>query len=129
MEKELSESIGKAARAARKKLELTQEEAAERVGVSAEFYARIERGHALPSVQTMVKICAALAVSADDLIGRTDMGQPGGVARSWVLNQPQESPEVRRLVRRLRSASPATLRLVSLLVKELEARGRAAKAG
>ena len=120
MDKELAESIGSAARAARTALRLTQEDAAERIGVSAEFYARIERGHALPSVQTMSKICSALGVSADTLIGRVDYGIARERSPRWSMGPPADPPEVRRLIRRLRKSSPTTLRLVNLLVKELE---------
>ncbi|MCG8421897.1 MAG: helix-turn-helix domain-containing protein [Proteobacteria bacterium] len=125
MEKELAQSIGQAARQARKSLELTQEDAAERIGVSAEFYARIERGHALPSVPTFARIVAALGVSADTLLGlRPERPERrGDVVPNWTASPPTDSPEVRRLVRRLRRASPATLRLVTLLVKELERLG------
>ena len=129
MEKELAQSIGKAAREARKSLELTQEDAAERIGVSAEFYARIERGHALPSVPTFAKIVAALGVSADSLLGLQQQSERSerrsDAAPSWTARPPAETPEVRRLVRRLRAATPATLRLVTLLVKELERLGTA----
>lgn len=127
MEKELAQSIGKAAREARKSLGLTQEDAAERIGVSAEFFARIERGHALPSVPTFAKIAGALGVSADVLLGlQTERSDRRGESMpSWSAAPPPDSPEVRRLVRRLRSASPATLRLVTLLVKELERLGAA----
>ena len=125
MDKELAESIGAAAREARKSLELTQEDAAERIGVSAEFYARIERGNALPSVPTFARIAAALGVSADTLlgfrVGATEYDAGDAVVPSWgKAAPPTESPEIRRLLRRLRKASPATLRLVTLLVKELE---------
>lgn len=127
MDKELAQSIGVAAREARKALELTQEDAAERIGVSAEFYARIERGNALPSVPTFARISAALGVSADILLGLNkneeyelnSEGQPGWAAAA----PPTDSPEIRRLVRRLRKASPTTLRIVTMLVKELERLG------
>jgi transcriptional regulator with XRE-family HTH domain len=127
MDKELAKSIGAAAREARKSLELTQEDAAEKIGVSAEFYARIERGNALPSVPTFARIAAALGVSADTLLGlrppdvseRVSDDQPAWAAAS----PPSDSPEIRRLLRRLRKASPATLRLVTMLVKELERLG------
>lgn len=128
MDKQLAESIGAAAREARKALELTQEDAAERIGVSAEFYARIERGNALPSVPTFARITAALGVSADTLLGfrKSEQGeaQPQTQVPAWgKASPPSESPEIRRLLRRLRKASPATLRLVTLLVKELEQPG------
>ncbi len=122
MDKKLAESIGAAARQARHALKLTQEDAAERIGVSAEFYARIERGNALPSVPTLAGICAALGVSADLLLGRSDAGRSKDSVPKWTGPPATESPEIRRLSRRLRRASPATLRLVTLLIKELEKR-------
>lgn len=123
MDKELAESIGTAARSARTSLKLTQEDAAERIGVSAEFYARIERGNALPSVPTLARISTSLGVSADNLLGRAPAGgdKPTLVpAAPPAPAAPADGPELRRLARRLRKASPATLRLVALLVKELE---------
>jgi transcriptional regulator with XRE-family HTH domain len=127
MDKELAESIGTAARSARTSLKLTQEDAAERIGVSAEFYARIERGNALPSVPTLARISTSLGVSADNLLGRAaprsddDEDPPALVpAQPPAPTPPTDGPELRRLARRLRKASPVTLRLVALLVKELE---------
>lgn len=51
----------------RESLGLTQEEA-ERA-ISAEFYARIERGNAIPSRATLVGVAQALSVAADRLLG------------------------------------------------------------
>ena len=123
MDKELAKSIGAAARAARKALELTQEDAAERIGVSAEFYARIERGNALPSVPTFARMSASLGVSADALLGLRTL--PANTEQpSWTTPAPPtDSPEIRRLIRRLRKASPATLKLVTTLVRELDKLG------
>lgn len=120
MEKELAQSIGAVARQARLALKLTQEDAAERIGVSAEFYARIERGHALPSIPTLYRICVALGVSADLLLGSEDALRGRDLSPKWPTPAPSEPPEIRRLVRRLRRATPTTLRLVTTLVKELE---------
>lgn len=129
MDKELAESIGTAARSARTSLKLTQEDAAERVGVSAEFYARIERGNALPSVPTLARISTSLGVSADSLLGRvaprsddSEEQHAPAQAQPPTTAAPTDGPELRRLARRLRKASPVTLRLVALLVKELERR-------
>ncbi len=124
MEHELAECIGAAAREARKALDLTQEDAAERIGVSAEFYARIERGNALPSVSTFSRIAKALDVSADTLLGYRSEYDDIGEGRNrrvlprWANSLPTgESPEIRRVTRRLRTASYGTLRLVTLLLK------------
>lgn len=118
MNKELAKSIGTAARQARKALHLTQEDAAERIDVSVEFYARIERGTSLPSILTFARVVAALGVSADALLGR-----PASIVSanaSWAAPTPSDSPEIRRLLRRLRKAEPSALRLVNMLLKELE---------
>ena len=123
MDKVLAESIGATSREARLGLKLTQEDAAERIGVSAEFYARIERGNALPSVPTLARICSSLGVSADALLGRGDGERSPSRSVSWASEPPAEAPEIRRLIRRLRQATPPTLRLVTLLIKELERRG------
>jgi transcriptional regulator with XRE-family HTH domain len=119
MNKELAKSIGTAARQARTALELTQEDAAERIEVSVEFYARIERGNSLPSVPTLARIAGVLGVSADALLGRTAFVPGGGPA--WMhVTPPTEAPEIRRIMRMLRRASPGTLRLVTMLLKEIE---------
>lgn len=118
MNKELAKTIGIAARQARKALHLTQEDCAERIGVSVEFYARIERGTSLPSILTFARVVTALGVSADALLGRVPSLATN--TPSWSAPRPDESPEIRRLLRRLRKADPSSLRLVNLLLKELE---------
>lgn len=123
MNKELAKTIGTAARQARKNLQLTQEDVAERIDVSVEFYARIERGTSLPSILTFVRIVSALGVSADALLGQQFAASP--VAASWMPTSTTDSADVRRVVRRIRKARPATLRLVNLLLKELERRADA----
>jgi transcriptional regulator with XRE-family HTH domain len=69
-DRDLAQTIGKVARAARKARRLTLEDAAERLGLTAEFYARIERGYSLPSTASLAQMVTALDVSADVLIGK-----------------------------------------------------------
>jgi transcriptional regulator with XRE-family HTH domain len=122
MNKDMAKTIGRAAREARRALQLTQEDAAERINVSVEFYARIERGNSLPSIGTFARMVTALGVSADVLLGhRPTLVQPApGSPLAWSVTPPSDGPEMRRLMRRLRKARPATLRLVNMLVKEIE---------
>lgn len=115
MNKELAKTIGSAARIARKALRLSQEDVAERIDVSVEFYGRIERGASLPSILTFVRIVHALNTSADYLLGSEAFA-----TKEAFLRAPEEAPEIRRLLRRLRKAKPLALRFVSLLLKELE---------
>lgn len=118
MNKELAKTIGAAARQARKALQLTQLDASDRVGVSVEFYARIERGSSLPSILTFARIVSGLGVSADVLLGVTTNGTLKNWAPALV-----DDPANRRLLRRIRKARPSALRLIELLLKELEPRG------
>ncbi len=98
----------------RRALNLTQEDVADRVGFSTEFYSRIERGRAIPSVQTLVKMSDALGVTPDVLLGFQQAGDPNPSAA------PDDPADVRRTIRRLRVASPSTLRFVNALLNELD---------
>jgi transcriptional regulator with XRE-family HTH domain len=115
----LARSIGVAARQARTALEITQEDAAERLGVSVDFYARIERGNSLPSVPTLARMVVVLGVSADALLGRIAF-EPGAAPVWSAAASPTDPPEVRRVSRMLRRASPGAIRVVATLLRELE---------
>ena len=117
MDTRLAKTIGAAARAARLARGLTQEDAADLVGVSAEFYARIERGRTLPSVPTLLRIAGALSVSADALLG-LDRMQDAERARLAVAATPDGA--TKKLLRRLSRARPSVVRLVNLLLREVE---------
>lgn len=49
----------------------TQEELAERAGVSKQFICNIECGRAIPSLRTVLSLCDALGVSSDNLLERS----------------------------------------------------------
>jgi transcriptional regulator with XRE-family HTH domain len=122
MEPQLAKSIGTAARTIRSSLGMTQREAAKRIGVSVEFYARIERGTALPSIRTFIRLSHVLGVSTDCLLGPS---QPGLTEQQQRLQAPactppHDSVELQRLTRLLRKLSPATLRMVLSIVEELQ---------
>lgn len=113
-------TIGTTALEARKRLRLTQEATAERIKVSSEYYARLERGHAFPSVPTLSVMMGVLGVSADDLLGLTVPELRPERPSGRTTHPAGDRAEVRRLIRRLRHASPATIRLIDLLVTELD---------
>ena len=127
MDDKLATTIGIAAKAARTSSGMTQEDAAERIGVSPEFYARIERGKTLPSVPTLAKMVAQLSVSADVLLG---LGVGSGRRATPSLAQPEiEDSATRQLYRRLRRGRPSTIRLVNLLLREIETSTKAKPVG
>lgn len=63
-------SLGKHLKKARKEAGLTQEQLAERAGVSRAAVARYESGEIEPSLKTLVSIADTLNVSTDSLLGR-----------------------------------------------------------
>ncbi|MFP2909298.1 helix-turn-helix transcriptional regulator [Pyxidicoccus sp. 3LFB2] len=121
MDKKLATTIGAAARAARTRLELTQADVAERIDVATEVYGRLERGGMLPSVQTLLKLCHELHVSADELLGLASHG--AAAANSSRASEPppspQERPEVRRLLRTVRQLDPSKVKLLGLVANAL----------
>lgn len=60
--------MGAKLRKARKKMRLTQEQAAEQVDMSASMIGHIERGSRIPSVETIVRLCKLYHVSADIIL-------------------------------------------------------------
>lgn len=60
--------LGHRVRSLRKKQNLTQEQLAERIDVSASFMGHIERGSRVASLETLVKLCDALDTSPDYLL-------------------------------------------------------------
>ncbi|MEM9068325.1 MAG: helix-turn-helix transcriptional regulator [Myxococcota bacterium] len=55
-------------KAARTRTGMTQRELAERARVSAEFVSRVERGVAVPSLETLLRLCDALGCTPNDLL-------------------------------------------------------------
>ena len=61
--------LGRIVSEERKKMGLTQEELAEMIGISTAFVGHIERGTRVLSVQTLWRLCGALNLSSDFLLG------------------------------------------------------------
>jgi transcriptional regulator with XRE-family HTH domain len=114
--------IGASARAARLRLELTQEDVAERLGTSSEVYGRLERGSMAPSVNSLRRLCLALNLSSDlalGLVGNESSVEP--------LAPPPKSQQpgcrhYQRLIRRARLLSPQSLRVMAQLATLLSAK-------
>jgi transcriptional regulator with XRE-family HTH domain len=61
--------VGNAVRAFRTRQHLTQEQLAERSGLSQKFIGEIERGVANPTIETVSQLASALALDISDLLG------------------------------------------------------------
>jgi transcriptional regulator with XRE-family HTH domain len=71
--KALKKMLGANIRLARLRQGLTQEAAAELIGISTEVYGRLERGGIYPRVVRLMDICEHFKVSADQLLGLAAM--------------------------------------------------------
>lgn len=68
MNKESVSSIGKRIRAVREEKGWSQEEFAERIGLSVTYTGMIERGERVPKLETFIRIANTLGTSADVLL-------------------------------------------------------------
>lgn len=61
--------MGQRIRRYRVRKHLTQEQLAELTDISPSFLGHIERGSRIASLETVMKLCAALSVTPNDLLG------------------------------------------------------------
>lgn len=124
MDTELASMLGAASRAARVRMGLTQADVAERIGMASEVYGRLERGHMLPSVQNLRRLCVVLNVPPHELLGLGEnLAAPppakekgSGAAKV----REDDTPEMRRLMRNLRKLSPVQLKLMNLVATAMQ---------
>ncbi|WP_233262336.1 helix-turn-helix transcriptional regulator [Vitiosangium sp. GDMCC 1.1324] len=111
--------IGNAARTARLSLDLTQEDVAERIGVAAEVYGRLERGKLRPSTPTLVRLSKALGTPVDVLIGLAAGENETAHKSTEAAPGSDMTPEFRRVRRAVRTMNRLQLstfwRLVDVL--------------
>ena len=62
------EALGPRIREARKTKSITQEQLAEKIGVTSVYISEIERGNKMPSIPVLISIVEALDISADYLL-------------------------------------------------------------
>jgi transcriptional regulator with XRE-family HTH domain len=130
---QLAAQIGKALRGARNRFGLTQEDVAERVGLAAEVYGRMERGTVLPSVPTLVRLANALGVSANFLVGLATEESPDDADPSQAIIRDGLTSDSRRVLRIVRRMEPEELRtfkkLAGGLLKHMGKSGKVASNG
>ncbi|MCP3137149.1 helix-turn-helix domain-containing protein [Pyxidicoccus xibeiensis] len=122
MDTELASMLGAASRAARVRMGLTQADVAERIGMASEVYGRLERGHMLPSVQNLRRLCVVLNVPPHALLGLGEELAAPAPAKDKAVAKTREddTPEMRRLMRNLRKLSPVQLKLMNLVASAMQ---------
>lgn len=71
----LKRKVGNAVRSARNYASLTQQELGCKVGISKQAVSRIENGHILPSLETMISIAKHTGVTPDSITGHVESSQ------------------------------------------------------
>lgn len=71
----------------RKAIGLTQEQLAEKIGVSQNFYARIEAGTSGMSIDTLMAVCAFLLITPNDVLlyDEPQSSLPDEASIDWVV--------------------------------------------
>jgi len=114
-------ALGRRVRSVRKDRAWTQSELSDLLGISTEAYGRIERGHALPSFPTFLRLCRILEVGPDVLLADCE--------------QLAESPaaggngSAERLSQDIRALDPRELGALQLIVDGLLRRSGRGSAG
>ena len=86
---ELQKNIGNNLMRQRIALNLTREQLSEKVGISTTFYANLECGNKMMSLQTLQKLADALCVSTDVLLRGSDTGSRILSIEKLLQNQPE----------------------------------------
>lgn len=68
MTNKLAKHIGQKLQVARLRKDLTQAEVAKNAGTNTNYYAKLERGEAAPSLKMLEKIVKALGVHSSDVL-------------------------------------------------------------
>lgn len=130
-----SRTLAHALRTRRFGRSLTQAELAEKLGISLEAYSRLERGQALPSFPTLLRVCEVLETTPDALLlsGEVLTDNPSQprvrrkdddrTDRRVQTATAQTAPEdMERIVDLLLRLNPADRAAVSALVEHLASR-------
>lgn len=93
-------AFGQRIRRIRKEKSLTQEALAEQVGISASFLGHIERGSRIASLETLMQLCRALAVSPNDLLGEPLVARVGELPESITISPAALMESIATLLRK-----------------------------
>lgn len=116
MEAELKNHIASVIRAARRSKGLTQEDVADRIRRTPESLSNLERGQAVPSVETVIALCEVLEIPIERLL----RGRSSSVDRA--LDDHRIAQEIAQIVEQLngKTLALAKVQLEALLSFQTE---------
>ena len=113
---------------ARRARQWKQAQVADAVGITEQFYGRIERGGALPSMDTFAKLLTLFELSPSAVLGwvpataETARGGTAEAAQNDAAGAARDPPVLRRIARRLRRVPARGRAFVRELLDELDRR-------
>ncbi|MBM7115720.1 helix-turn-helix domain-containing protein [Archangium primigenium] len=123
----LQQHLATVAKDSRLRLGLTQTQMARRTGLAAGVYGRIERARMMPSVPTLLRLCDALQLDANTLLGFQSKQPPPWLAPTSQAEA--DTPGVRRFLRTIRTLRPVQHAALATLARSMLAKTRAKKSG
>ena len=90
--------LGRNIRAERKKQSMTQEQLAEKAGITENYLGKIERAETTPSLETTVSIAAALGVTVDQLLYGAEQSPEHQLIASMMMLNGLDEVEKRRFM-------------------------------
>lgn len=109
----IARALGSRARAFRQELGWTQELASEKLGMSPEAYARIERGQSLPSFPTFLRLCEVFDTTPDAILLASSR------SKGKAAPHDPDAADRRRLCTLIADLDPDALRAVEGVVRVL----------
>ena len=82
----MDNNIGENIKKYRKIKGFTQAELSEKIDVVPQYFNKIENGKSLPSLDTLIKICNELDISADELIYGKQKIETALITNKWTEN-------------------------------------------
>ncbi|MDZ4341451.1 MAG: helix-turn-helix transcriptional regulator [Candidatus Binatia bacterium] len=141
MTEKVRKDVSKRILATRHRLRLSQSAVSRRAGMHPSYLSRIEKGKVHPTVQTAMRLAAALRVSLNDLLGPSpttqtdqpcpvsasghclmdlfDAGADSGGGRDGEIYSSQQLRLMRKFMALLRHGSPSLLTALEALVSEI----------
>ena len=93
-------AIGKRIKVARIRMEITQEQLAEMAELSIVYISHIENSRSIPSLETLMKLCAALEITPNELLLGTSQNMTDYLQTEVQQKLMLCTPSERRLVDR-----------------------------
>ena len=89
----MENSIGKRIAAHRKRLGLTQEQLADKLGITAQAVSKWENSQSCPDITAIPLLADIFGISTDELLGHTPYTAPGQAVEGEVVDTPQEETD------------------------------------